>query len=322
MVTRMSRLPLNTLPTFRTVAELQNLRAAAEALHLTHSAVSQQIRQLEDNLGFALFEREGRRIVLNAAGAAFLCSVHSALTQLEDGVQTARLASETVEKKLRISVVPSFAHRWLLPRLERWHARHPDIALEIIASQQVVDLQRDGFHAAVREGIGPWPGVQADRLFDDPMPLIVVGCAVDARRLVGAEPAMFLKEPLLGDRRAWQAWFAAAGLQASFNTVAEFNDMGLMLQAAEQGLGLTLARELFAADAIRRGKLIRLSPVSVEYDSGHAIHLVYRPALRDWPVLAALREWITEELAASRVAMLQEAEAGQDVQKSEPIVSK
>lgn len=314
----MSRLPLNTLPTFRTVAELQNLRAAADALHLTHSAVSQQIRQLEDNLGFALFDRQGRRIVLNAAGAALLCSVQSAIVQLEDGVQTARMASAGVEKKLRISVVPSFAHRWLLPRLERWRTRYPDIALEITASQQVVDLQRDGFHAAVREGIGPWQGVLADRLFDDPMPLIVVGCAVDARRLVGAPPGAFLKEPLLGDRRAWQAWFACAGIQVPFNTVAEFNDMGLMLQAAEQGLGLTLARELLAADAIRNGKLIRLSPISVAYDSAHAIHLVYRPALRDWPVLAALREWITEELAASRAALLQDA---MDIRDGPPATS-
>ena len=315
----MARIPLNTLPAFRTVAELQNLRAAAEVLHLTHSAVSQQIRQLESTLGFALFERQGRRILLNAAGATFLCSVQSAMIQLEDGVQLARLASDSVEKKLRISVVPSFAQRWLLPRLERWRERHPDIALEITTSQQIVDLQRDGFHAAVREGMGPWQGVVADRLFDGPMPLIVVGCAVDARRLVGAPPAAFLKEPLLGDRGAWQAWFAAAGLQVPFNTVAEFNDMGLMLQAAEQGLGLTLARELLAADAIRTGKLIRLSPISVAYDTAHAIHLVYRPALRDWPALAALRTWITEELAASRAALLEDARSEQSAGNSQTI---
>ncbi len=301
----MLRIPMNTLATFHKVAELQNLRAAAEQLHLTHSAVSQQIRLLEDNLGFPLFDRQGRRLVLNASGAALLCSVQSAMLQIEDGVQIARLASQSAEKKLRISVVPSFAHRWLLPRLDRWHERHPDIALEITASQQVVDLQRDGFHAAVREGVGPWHGVLADRLFDDPMPLIVVGCAVDARRLVGAAPEAFLKEPLLGDRNAWQAWFAAAGLQVPFSTVAEFNDMGLMLQAAEQGLGLTLARELLAADAIRDGRLIRLSPISIEYDSAQAIHLVYRPALREWPALAALRTWISEELAASQRALAQ-----------------
>lgn len=308
----MSRIPMNTLATFRTIAELQNLRAAAEKLHLTHSAVSQQLRQLEDSLGFLLFDRQGRRLVLNPSGAAFLCSVQSAMLLIEDGVQTARLASESAEKKLRISVVPSFAHRWLLPRLDRWHERHPDIALEITASQQVVDLQRDGCHAAIREGIGPWHGVLSDRLFDDPMPLIVVGCAVDARRLVGASPDAFLREPLLGDRNAWQAWFAAAGLQVPFTTVAEFNDMGLMLQAAEQGLGLTLARELLAADAIRNGKLIRLSPISIPYDRAQAIHLVYRPSLRDWPVLAALRDWITEELTASRAALIQDAKKGQE----------
>src|SRR5690606_261693 len=97
----MTRIPLNTLAAFRTVAELQNLRAAAEVLHLTHSAVSQQIRQLETTLGFTLFDRQGRGLVLNAAGATLLCSVRSAMSQLEDGVQLARLASNSVEKKLR-----------------------------------------------------------------------------------------------------------------------------------------------------------------------------------------------------------------------------
>src|SRR5215831_7128624 len=112
----MSRLPLNTLTTFRTVAETQNLRSAAEQLHLTHSAVSQQIRGLEERLGFDLFERRGRRVVLNAAGEALLRSVRAALAQLDDGVQAAAAAGSDTPQRLRITVLPSFAQRWLLPR--------------------------------------------------------------------------------------------------------------------------------------------------------------------------------------------------------------
>ncbi len=301
------RLPLNTLATFRTVGEMQNLRSAAEALHLTHSAVSQQIRQLEQQLGFPLFDRTGRRIVLNAAGEALLCSVQGALAMLDDGIQAASLAACSQENILRISVVPSFAQRWLLPRMGRWHARHPDITLEIDTSLQVVDLHRDGYHAALRDGRGPWPGTLSQRLLEGEMPLVVVGCAVDAKRLVGAPPEAFLEEPLLGSREVWRAWFAAAGLDVQVNTVAEFNDMGVMLQAAEQGLGLTLARELLAADAIQKGKLIRLSSISVDFESDHAYHLVYRPALRDWPVLQALRAWIADELESSRIGLEQNA---------------
>src|SRR5690349_18972983 len=170
----MSRLPLNTLTAFRAVAELQNLRAAAEVLHLTHSAVSQQIRGLEEQLGFDLFERRGRRVVLNPAGQALLRSVQAAFAQLDEGVQAAAAAAAGEAQRLRVTVLPSFAQRWMLPRIVRWRERHPTLALEIDASIRAVDLVREGFHAAVRQGTGPWPGLASERLFDAP-PIIVVG---------------------------------------------------------------------------------------------------------------------------------------------------
>ena len=151
----MPRLPLNTLTAFRSVAELQNLRAAADVLHLTHSAVSQQIRGLEEQLGFELFERRGRRVVINAAGEALLRSVQAALAQLDDGVQAAAAAASGSAQRLRVTVLPSFAQRWLLPRMGRWRERHPELAVEIDASPQSVDLQREGFHAGLRQGRGP-----------------------------------------------------------------------------------------------------------------------------------------------------------------------
>jgi LysR family transcriptional regulator, glycine cleavage system transcriptional activator len=117
------RLPLNTLPAFRAVAELQNLRAAADRLHLTHSAVSQQIKGLEEQLGFPLFERSGRGIVLNPAGAALLCSVQSAMALLDEGLMAASAAARGSAQRLRVSVLPSFAQRWLLPRMARWQSR-------------------------------------------------------------------------------------------------------------------------------------------------------------------------------------------------------
>src|SRR3954469_25593160 len=100
------RLPLSTLPAFRAVAEIQNLRAAAEVLHLTHSAVSQQIRVLEEQLGFALFERRGRRVVLNSPGEALLRSVQSALAQLDDGMQAAAAIASGTSHRLRVTVLP------------------------------------------------------------------------------------------------------------------------------------------------------------------------------------------------------------------------
>jgi len=299
-LTSMSRLPLNTLTAFRAVGELQNLRAAAEVLHLTHSAVSQQIRGLEEQLGFALFERRGRRVVLNPAGEALLRSVQAALSQLEDGVQAAAAAASGNAQRIKVTVLPSFAQRWLLPRMGRWRERHPDLALEIDASPQIVDLQREGFHAGLRIGRPPWPGLEAERLFDAPMPLIVVGSPAAARRLLGAQPEMLAREPLLDEPELWERWFAAAGLRTKVTTVAVFNDAGLMLQAAEQNLGLALCRELLAADALGDGRLVRLSPVTITYEHAYSYHLVYPPGLRDWPPLAALRRWLYDEFELSR----------------------
>ena len=191
----MSRLPLQALPAFRAVATTQNLRAAAQTLHLTHSAVSQQIRGLEAQLGFQLFDRRGRRVVLNAAGEALLRSVEPALAQLDEGVQAAAAAAGGAAQRLRVTMLPSFAQRWLLPRMGRWRERHPDLALELDATPQPIDLQREGFHAGLRQGLGPWPGLASERLFDAPMPFVVVGSPTAARRLLGAPPEALTREP-------------------------------------------------------------------------------------------------------------------------------
>jgi LysR family glycine cleavage system transcriptional activator len=298
----MPRLPLNTLHAFRSVAELENLRAASEALHLTHSAVSQQIKSLESQLGFDLFERRGRRVVLNPAGQALLRSVQAALAQLDVGAEAAAAAASGGAQRLRITTLPSFANRWLLPRIGRWRECHPALPLEIDASFHPVDLVRDGFHAAIRQGRGPWPGLASERLFDRP-PMIVVGSPMAARRLAGAQPEAFAREPLLGDNDLWKAWFGACGVAAAFNTVAVFNDAGLMLQAAEQNLGLALSREILAADALCDGRLVQLSPVAITHEDAQPYHFVYPPGLRDFAPLASLRAWLRAELDHSYRAL-------------------
>ncbi|KQU80369.1 MULTISPECIES: LysR substrate-binding domain-containing protein [unclassified Rhizobacter] len=292
------RLPLNTLPAFRAVARLENLRAAAEELNLTHSAVSQQLKLLEEQLGFALFDRRGRRIALNAAGAALLRAVEPALALLDDGMRAAAAAASGAEHRIRVTLLPSFAQRWLLPRMARWRERNPHIGIELFASQQVLDLKREGFHAALRQGGGEWKGLASERLIDSP--LIAIGSPNAAHRLLGRDAKALADEPLLGSASLWARWFELAGLRVRVNPVAAFNDAGLMLQAAEQGLGLALARELLAADAICDGKLVRLSPLSLPDDEAYAYWLVYPPDLRDWPPLVALRDWLREELTQSQ----------------------
>ena len=295
----MARIPLQFLPAFVAVAKLQTLRAAADSLHLTHSAVSQQLGELESRIGFALFDRRGRRVYLNAAGEALLRHVGPALAQVDDGVQAAAAASQGAAQGLRVTMLPSFAQRWFLPRLGGWRARHPDIPIEIEASTAIVDLQRDGFHAAIRTGAGPWPGLVMERLHESPTPFIAVAAPAVARRLHEGRPADLAREPLLGDGEVWERWFAAAGVRARATPVASFNDVGLMLQATEQGLGLAVVRELLAAVAQRVGRLARLFDTAVILEGVQSYSFVFPPALRDWPPLLALRAWVREEFDAS-----------------------
>jgi LysR family glycine cleavage system transcriptional activator len=295
----MARIPLNTLPAFRAVARLQNLRAAAEQLHLTHSAVSQQIKLLEDQLGLSLFDRRGRGVVLNSAGAAFQSAVEAALDRLSQGVLAAQAAASGMAHQLRLTVLPSFAQRWLLPRMGSWHARHPDITLEVHSSQQVVDLQREGFHAALRVGAGPWRGLHAERLTDSP--LIAVAAPARAARLPMGDHRALAAEPLLGPTGEWERFLALSGCDLRGKTVADFNDAGLMLQAAEHDLGIALARELLAADALRAGRLVRVSPMALADTQAATYWFAHPVELADWPPIQALRQWLFDEMARSRL---------------------
>ena len=300
---RTQRLSLNTLPTFRVAARLENLRAAADELHLTHSAVSQQIKLLEDQLGVPLFDRRGRRLVLNAAGAALQRAVEQALDRLADGVRSAQEAGSGTAPRLRLSVLPSFAQRWLLPRMGRWHATHPDIALEVHTSQAVADLAREGFHAGLRVGTGPWRGLQAERLMDTA--LIAVATPARAARLAGQGASALANEPLLGEVDEWSRWLALAGATLRAKPVANFNDGGLLLQATEQDLGLALVRELLAADALLDGRLVRLPGPALSGADSATYWIVYSPDHADWGPMRALRAWLHAEMAQSRADLAQ-----------------
>lgn len=297
----MARLPLNTLPAFRVAARLQNLRAAADTLHLTHSAVSQQIKLLEDQLGLQLFDRRGRSLALNAAGAALLAAVEPALDRLAHGVLAAQAAASGAAQQVRLTVLPSFAQRWLLPRIGRWRERHPDITLDVHASQQLVDLARDGFHVALRSGAGPWRGLQAQALGDSP--LIAVAAPARAARLPMGDHRAIAAEPLLGGTGQWERFLALCGCTLTAKSVADFNDAGLMLQAAEQDLGIALARELLAADALQAGRLVRVSPLAMQDSAPGGYWFVHPPELADWPPLVALRQWLFDEMALSQQAL-------------------
>ncbi|RYE81680.1 MAG: LysR family transcriptional regulator [Oxalobacteraceae bacterium] len=292
----LDRFPLHYLAAFRAAAQTENLRAAAETLHLTHSAVSQQIRGLEEALGFQVFNRQGRRLALNPAGQALQRAVIKVFAELQAGVMAATQADGKSAQTLRVTALPSFAQRWLIPRLPRWQALQPCIALDLHTSQQVVDLERAGYHVGLRVGRGPWPGLITEQLFHSP--LIAVAAPALASRLIGQPVSALVNEPLLGDAEDWQEWFAGAGVTASPVVVASFNDAGVLLQAGEQAMGVALAREVLAADALLEGRLVRLHAHAVELDATRDHQIVYPETLRDDPAVRAFCDWLHAEIGA------------------------
>ncbi len=299
---------LRYLPAFKAAAETGNLRCAALLLHVTPSAISQQIARLEELLGFVLFKREGRKVVLNEAGTLLLRRVQVALNDIEAGVQEAAIvANAQAETVIRISVVPSFAQRWLLPRIGRWRAAYPGIGINIDATQRTVDFAHEGIHAGIRAGAGVWPGLVAERLSHVDAALVLVGCPGAALRLNGKGAAAVANESLLGDPQLWQTWFARAGVDTAVQPAASFADTGLMLQAAEQDIGLVLARGVYLVDSMREGRLVRLSDVDVPLPNPQRFYFVYPPGMKDWPPLRALADWLQQEMLESERAL---AESG------------
>ena len=293
----MSRLPaMQALRAFDAAARLSSLSRAAESLHLTHGAISHQIKALEAELGVALVERAGRGIRLTEEGERFAARVREALDRLAEAVRD--VTDKSNPRRIRVSVVPSFAARWLLPRIGRFIAAHPDIDLDVRATLVLVDFQRDDVDFAVRHGRGDWPGVVAEPMFEETY------FPVCSPRLAGgrlpARPADLAHHVLLrGEGEPWTPWFRAAGLDWPEPTRgAMFNDSSHMVQAAAEGQGIALARESLLGNDLRTGALVRLFDISIP--APRRFFFVYPRRMAQAPKLALFRTWLFAELAADR----------------------
>src|ERR1700688_5255490 len=157
--------PMQALRAFEAAARTRSLTRAAESLHLTHGAISHQIKSLETDFGVRLVERAGRGIRLTDEGERFATRVRAVLSDLGDAVR--EVSERANPRQLRVSVIPSFAARWLLPRIGRFFAAHPDIDLDVSATNLLVDFRRDEIDVAIRHGSGDWPGLVSEYVLDD-----------------------------------------------------------------------------------------------------------------------------------------------------------
>ncbi len=277
--------PLAALRAFEAVGRLLSFRRAGEELLITQSAVSHHIRALEAALGVRLFERRARSIALTPAGARYLEAVGAAFALIREGT------AELTRPLLRVSVLPSFAANWLVPRLPQFEAQHPGIAVELEPTLALVDLAAGEADLAIRYGEGPWPGGRAELLVAEAL-TPVLSPALQARQPV-ATPQDLLGHTLLLSRRPidWEAWAAAAGIDLGRARRVQLTDYNIVLQAALDGQGVALGRSWLIEDRLRAGALIAPCPLSVtRAQFGHWLLLPAdrRPA----PAAAAFAAWL------------------------------
>ena len=283
--------PMQALRAFEAAARAGSLTKAAEALSLTHGAISHQIKALEASIGVRLIERAGRGIRVTDDGERLATRLHAALVEIADALREAGEHSDP--RQLRVSVTPSFAARWLLPRLGKFVARHRDIDLDIRSSLALVDFRRDDADLAIRYGFGGWPDVKAEHILSD---VFFPVCSPRLAPKLPAKPHDLARHTLLrSDDEWWKPWFEAVGLDWPEPTRGpSFNDSALMLQAAVEGQGVALARSSLLGNDVKNGLLVRLFDIDVP--APRRYYLVYPPRLASSPKLAVFRAWLQDEI--------------------------
>jgi LysR family glycine cleavage system transcriptional activator len=282
---------LETLRVFEVACRHGSYSEAARELHVTHSAVSQRIRQLEEELGLTLFERQGNRMVPTSSGLRLQAGVKSAFSEMNAALASIQTRRKNAE--ITVSLLPVMAARWLVPRLSRFTTRFPHINLHIKTGQSLANFKSDGVDIAIRFGTGDWNGLRAIKLLDEEF-FPVCSPGLNGGRLP-KDPASMLSQPLLIDRNlSWHAWFKSAGVKLDRDIAGtSFTDTNALMEAAVTGQGIALGRLSVARSDILAGKLVRLSEHSLHVAYCH--YAVYPIASESNPALVAFRDWLVEE---------------------------
>lgn len=283
---------LSLLHTFVVVARSGRMRDAAASMALTPSAISQRIRELEDAIGYRLFNRTQTGVELNAAGAALFASLDEPFRMIETVGGELEIPSS---RRIRISTMGSFAANWLVPRLPGFSQRHPDIDVALETESRIVDLRREPVDLAIRHGLGGYPGLEAAWLMA-PELIVVASPELLRSRPPIRTPADCLAFPLLHDmdRADWRLWFEAQGVEPHHDLKGpSFSDDHLMIRAAVSGQGLALVRDVYADDDLRAGRLKQA--IDVQWPTRFAYYAVGTSEALQKPAVRRFREWLVEE---------------------------
>ena len=287
----MGRLPLGLLQQFVLVARLGNLSRAAAQANLTVSALSHQMRQLEERLERRLFERGPRGVTLTVDG----CSLLEAVGEHFDGIEHAlSLYHQRRHDALTLSASPGIMSSWLVPRLPRLVAVHPDLELSLQSSSGLVNFEREPVDVGLRYGRGNWPGLRSERLFGEWIAPVAAPALV--ARMENVDPRDLSRWPLLGEPSSstrWSDWFGRIGGTPPARYVAQFDSLDALRHAALEGLGVALGRMVTSKSLIDAGRLQVLGDRYLRVEE--AYWLVYPPRSQEHRGLQLFREWLLVE---------------------------
>jgi LysR family transcriptional regulator, regulator of gene expression of beta-lactamase len=283
-------LPLNALRAFEASARHLSFTRAAIELNVTQTAVSAQVKNLEDWLGKPLFRRLPRGLVLTDEGQALLPMMSETLGRI--GSVLGQFKGGRFREVLTVAAVGTFAVGWLMPRLDAFRRDHPFVDLRLMTNNNRVDLAGEGLDYAIRFGDGAWHGTEAEQLIEAPLSPV---CAPELARRLGV-PADLARETLLRSYRAeeWGLWFAAVGLEAPLLLGPVFDSSLTMAAAAMQGIGVALLPPAMIAGDLHHVRLVQ--PFAIEVSTGR----YWLTRLKSRPVTAAMREfrqWLLKQAA-------------------------
>ena len=290
--------PFAALRAFHAAAVHGRFRAAAQSLGVTESAISHQVRRLEDFLRTALFDRSGPGVRLTAAGRRYLEEIDPALRQIQSATEA--LLRPSGRNMVRLTLPPSLAATWLIPQLSAFEREHPDVDLQLVPTTRVVDLRRDQVDLAVRHGRGSWPGIDAVFLLDETaLPVCAPGYLTlrpDDDPLAALQRARLIVNARFPNE--WEEWARARGLAPPALTGAiELEGMEQALQVAEGGHGLALGRRPLVDDRLDRGTLV--APFGAGDPTGAAYYLCRPSDLAPTAVARRLERWLRALAAAT-----------------------
>ncbi|NWD75419.1 LysR family transcriptional regulator [Pseudomonas gingeri] len=294
---------LNALKAFEVAGSTGSFTRAAELLNVTQSAVSRQVRQLEEQLGESLLERRHHHLELTTAGRVLLRALHQSFDKIEMTVRG--IQEKNHANRLRINAPPTFTSRWLLPRLGRLRQQHPGLELSITTRLQDSLAETSTLDCAIRFGDGEWDGLDSSLLMHE-RHIAVCSPSLYARELSGQEEIDLNRLTLLHvlakeDQRylTWKHWLDAARI-SGVDTLSgyEFDLLDLAIGAAVDGLGITIADWHMVAGELANGQLTQV--LNVHVDGHQSYWLVTRQEQTQIPQLQIFSQWLQEELELAR----------------------